>query len=50
MKLIEDYGAKPENVYVCDTKGVIWPDRKAGMNEFKMTLANPAVTEDTTLE
>ena len=50
MKLLEDYGATPENVFVCDTKGVIYPERKAGMNEFKMTLANKAVKEDTTLE
>jgi len=50
MKLLEDYGGKPENIFVCDTKGVIYPERKAGMNDFKMTLANPAVKEDTTLE
>lgn len=39
----------PENCYVCDTKGVIFPDRKEGMNEFKMQLANPAITEKTSL-
>ena len=44
MKLIEDYGAKAANIFVCDTKGVIWPGRQAGMNEFKMTLANASVT------
>lgn len=50
MKLIQKYGAKPENLYVCDTKGVIYPTRTSGMNDFKMTLANPSITEDTSLE
>lgn len=49
MKLIQNYGAKPENIFICDTKGVIYPTRKAGMNDFKMTLANPSITADTTL-
>lgn len=37
-------------MFVCDTKGVIWPGRQAGMNDFKMTLANATITQDTTLE
>jgi len=48
-KLVQAYGAKAENIFVCDTKGVIYPERKRGMNEFKMTLANPKVKKDTTL-
>ena len=48
-KLMISYGAKIENIYVCDTKGVIYPGRKRGMNEFKRTLANASVTKDTTL-
>jgi malate dehydrogenase (oxaloacetate-decarboxylating)(NADP+) len=27
MKLIQNYGAKPENMFICDTKGVIYPTR-----------------------
>ena len=48
-KLLISAGAKKENVFVVDTKGVIWPGRKAGMNDFKMTLANTTITKDTTL-
>ena len=44
MNLIKDYGAKPENMFVCDTNGVIYPERKVGMNYFKMTLANRLIT------
>lgn len=49
MKLITKYGAKSENCFVCDTKGVIYPGRKEGMNEFKMQLANSSIKEDTSL-
>ena len=49
MKLIKVYGAKEENIFLCDTKGVIYPTRKAGMNDFKMTMANNTITEDTSL-
>lgn len=49
MKLIINYGAKPENCFVLDTKGVIYPGRAQGMNDFKETLANSTITEDTTL-
>lgn len=48
--LIKAYGAKADNIYVCDTAGVIWPGRQKGMNDFKMTLANHSVTKDTTLK
>ena len=49
-KLLINAGAKKDNVYVVDTKGVIYPGRKQGMNDFKMTLANNTVTKDTSLE
>jgi len=49
MKLIENYGAKPENIYLCDTKGVIYKGRTAGMNDFKESLATTQVSQDTTL-
>jgi len=48
MKLIQNYGAKKENCYSCDTKGVIWPGRTLGMNPFKLTIANDTCTKDTT--
>ena len=35
LKLIEAYGAPSDNTYICDTKGVIYKGRKAGMNKFK---------------
>ena len=50
MNLIRNAGAKKENLFCCDTKGVIWPGRQQGMNDFKMTLANESVTQDMTLE
>ncbi|BCR04798.1 bifunctional malic enzyme oxidoreductase/phosphotransacetylase [Desulfuromonas versatilis] len=33
-------GARPENMYLCDTKGVIYKGRTSGMNEYKERLAN----------
>lgn len=48
-KLIVSYGVSPDGIFVCDTRGVIWPGRGAGMNEFKKTLANKSITENTTL-
>jgi malate dehydrogenase (oxaloacetate-decarboxylating)(NADP+) len=33
-------GARLENLYACDTKGVIYKGRTAGMNEYKERLAN----------
>jgi len=44
MTLIQAYGANKDKMFVCDTKGVIYPARKEGMNEFKMTLANATIT------
>jgi len=48
-RLMLAYGANPNNVFSCDTRGVIYTDRKAGMNEFKRGLANSTITKDTTL-
>lgn len=50
MKLVLAYGAKPENLWMCDTKGVIFKGRKEGMNEFKDELANPSDAKKTLLE
>jgi len=50
MNLLKVYGVNPDNMFVCDTNGVIWPGRTKGMNDFKMTLANQTVTKDTTLK
>ena len=36
--LIRNYGAKRENVILCDTKGVCYKGR-GGMNEFKEAFA-----------
>jgi len=49
IKLIIAYGASPDNVFCCDTKGVIFKGRTEGMNEFKETLANSTITEKTSL-
>lgn len=43
-KLLISYGADPKNVFVCDTRGVIWPERTFGMNPFKKSLANSTIT------
>ena len=33
-------GARPENMFLCDTKGVIYKGRAEGMNPYKERLAN----------
>jgi len=33
-------GARPENLFACDTKGVIYKGRTEGMNPYKARLAN----------
>ncbi|AAR35078.1 NADP-dependent malic enzyme [Geobacter sulfurreducens] len=43
-----ELGAKKENIILCDTKGVIFKGRSAGMNEYKERFA--VETEDRTLE
>jgi len=39
LKLIIEYGAKKENCFLCDTKGVCFKGRKNGMNPYKDALA-----------
>ncbi|MEM7546372.1 MAG: NADP-dependent malic enzyme [Pseudomonadota bacterium] len=43
IELVKSLGAKPENCIVCDTKGVIYQGREAGMNQWKS--AHATVTE-----
>lgn len=39
LKLLQEYGARQENCYLVDSKGVIYKGREEGMNEFKEELA-----------
>ena len=39
LKLMVEYGVKKENVKVCDTRGVIYKGRTAGMNKHKEEFA-----------
>lgn len=39
MKLMFDYGFKPENCIMCDTRGVIYKGRAKGMNPYKEQFA-----------
>ena len=39
IELIKTMGARPENCIVCDTKGVIYQGREAGMNQWKSAHA-----------
>ena len=48
LKLCLSYGALDENCYLCDSRGVIYKGREAGMNEWKEVHAND--TEKRTLE
>ncbi|MGB0410272.1 MAG: NADP-dependent malic enzyme [Pikeienuella sp.] len=43
IELVKSLGAKPENCLVCDTRGVIYQGREAGMNQWKS--AHATVTE-----
>jgi malate dehydrogenase (oxaloacetate-decarboxylating)(NADP+) len=38
--LARTLGARPENMFLCDTKGVIYKGRTEGMNPYKERLAN----------
>lgn len=38
-KLFFRLGAKPENLYMCDSKGVIYKGREQGMNKYKEQFA-----------
>lgn len=48
LKLIKDYGARAENCYMVDTKGIIFKGRTEGMNKYKEEQA--VDTEKRTLE
>ncbi|MGB0659442.1 MAG: NADP-dependent malic enzyme [Mangrovicoccus sp.] len=48
IELVKAMGAKHDNCIVCDTKGVIYQGRTAGMNQWKS--AHAAKTEARTLE
>lgn len=39
ISLIKSFGAKHENVIMCDSRGVVYKGREAGMNQFKSTHA-----------
>jgi malate dehydrogenase (oxaloacetate-decarboxylating)(NADP+) len=48
LDLIKAIGFAPENVTLCDTKGVVYRGRTAGMNQWKS--AHAVVTDKRTLE
>jgi len=48
LDLIKAIGFAPENVILCDTKGVVYQGRTAGMNQWKS--AHAAVTDKRTLQ
>ena len=39
LELLEAIGFKPENLILCDTKGVIYQGRTEGMNQWKSAHA-----------
>ncbi len=39
-RLMINLGVKPENLIMCDSKGVIWKGRPEGMNPYKEEFAN----------
>ena len=43
-RLIKAMGARPENVILCDTRGVIHQDRRSGMNQWKSAHAAKPTT------
>ncbi|ALE03353.1 NADP-dependent malic enzyme [Bartonella ancashensis] len=47
IKLLKEIGFKPENILLCDTKGVIYEGREEGMNPWK--LAHATETDKRTL-
>jgi malate dehydrogenase (oxaloacetate-decarboxylating)(NADP+) len=46
-ELLKAMGFKPDNVILCDTKGVIYQGRTEGMNQWKS--AHAAITDRRTL-
>jgi malate dehydrogenase (oxaloacetate-decarboxylating)(NADP+) len=41
VELIKGFGVAPENVIMCDSRGVIYQGREAGMNQWKSAHASP---------
>ncbi|CAF25600.1 NADP-dependent malic enzyme [Bartonella quintana] len=41
IELIKAMGFRPENIILCDTKGVVYEGRKEGMNQWKSAHAVP---------
>ena len=39
IELVKSMGFRPENVILCDTKGVVWQGRTEGMNQWKSAHA-----------
>ncbi|MEJ0011410.1 MAG: NADP-dependent malic enzyme [Bauldia sp.] len=39
IELIKTLGAKAENIFLCDTKGIVYQGRKEGMNQWKSAHA-----------
>jgi malate dehydrogenase (oxaloacetate-decarboxylating)(NADP+) len=48
VELVKSLGFSPQNVILCDTKGVVYQGRKEGMNQWKS--AHAAKTDARTLE
>ncbi|MBV6656471.1 MAG: NADP-dependent malic enzyme, partial [Devosiaceae bacterium] len=44
IELIKALGMPAENIILCDTKGVIYQGREAGMNQWKAAHASPTAT------
>lgn len=49
MDLLIEAGANRNNCFLCDTKGLIYKGRSAGMNAHKEALANPTIGSAKTL-
>ncbi|RLP27600.1 NADP-dependent malic enzyme [Mesorhizobium sp. YM1C-6-2] len=47
IELVKSMGFSPENIILCDTKGVVWQGRTEGMNQWKS--AHAAKTDARTL-
>jgi len=50
IKLLHRYGVRKENITICDTKGVVYAGRTAGMNQWKEEFANATTTARTLQE
>lgn len=50
MKLLKTAGANSETCFICDTRGLIYSNRVANMNEFKEAVATPHIDFDMSLD